>query len=293
MKIYFLILIIFCSINIKAQNDNGAINKIASDFYNQGVAAFENGQFKEADSLFTKSLFITYSNDAFFNRALTRLLLSDTCKACDDLKTAGEVFNDNEALKIYSSYCLRKCDTTYYDKQHKKLFSPIDYKYYEELKISRCDSNKYGTVHEKNHKSTIMYSIDNLQGEKNVDIIATYLLIDSVKYYDFIYSYSFYNKNKEIIESFKSNIKKYLNGIYNFDSIAHKDRYFNLNILVNNEGKVVKSIIEYNPFRKFDKTTRDNIESDIYYYALLMPILEPAKLFGKFVSKTYVITIGI
>jgi hypothetical protein len=293
MRKTILIILVFSSFILKGQNDNDVLNNIGSDFYNQGVDAFQNGKFREADSLYTKSIIYFYSNDAFFNRALTRLMLKDTCKACYDFKIAGEVFYDKEALNIYSNFCLLKSDTTYYNKKNQKLNNSIDYKYYEELKTSRCDSIIYGTVHEKNHNSTVMYSIYNLSNEKNVDIIATYLLIDSVKYYDFIYAYSFYDNNKVIIESFKSDFKKYLKAIYHFDSIANKDRYFNLNILVNNEGKVVKSIIEYNPFQQFDKTIRNKIKADIYYYALLMPKLKPAKLLGKYVSQTYVITIGL
>ncbi|MFA4852845.1 MAG: hypothetical protein WC868_10340 [Bacteroidales bacterium] len=292
MKYFTLnLLVVFYSISF-GQVTVSNLNKDSLGYYNLGVDAYNKNDIIKADSFFAKSLSCLLSKDALFNHALTRLILKDTCVACNNFKFVGEFYNDIEALNIYSEICLRHIDTIYYNKNYEKIENANGYKYYEEFRTPKCDSITSVFVHKKNHSSTKKIYIGNINIE-SVDIYATYKLIDSSKYYVFIYSSSFQTDNEDRIETFKNNLKKYLDAKYEFDKIPYGKRYFSVKILVNYEGKIVKSNIQSSPFEYFDKSTRNNIELDIYNSIEKMPQLKPGKYFGNPVNMSYEFIVGL
>ena len=268
-------------------------NQDAADYFNLGVKALNKNEIRKADSLFTKSLLIRPSKDALFNRALTRFILKDSCTACLDLSNASELYSDKEASELHTKYCMRKHDTLFFDKEHRKISNKVGYKYYEEIITPKFISGTYGIIHKKNHFSSTKINADLSKKFEQVDIYATYVIIDSIKYYDFIYSSTFEVDNNDNIEEFKERLTKYLDSKYSFDSIPHIRRYCSAIILINSEGLIVKSTLKSNPFNYFDKKTRTNIESDIDNSIQQMPQLKPVKLFGEFVNIRYNLIFGI
>ncbi|MFA4852451.1 MAG: hypothetical protein WC868_02665 [Bacteroidales bacterium] len=284
---YFILnfLVVFSSISF-GQITIPKFNKDSLGYYNLGVEAYNKNDIIKADSFFAKSLSCVVSRDALFNHAVTRLILKDTCVACKNFKIVGEYYNDIEAFKIYIEICLQHIDTIYYNKKYEKIENASGYKYYEELRTPKCDSITEVFIHKKNHSLTKKTTLGDCKTE-SVDIYAAYLLIDSSKNYYFIYSSSFQKDNKVLVETFKNNLKKYLNVKYNFDEIPITPRNFSVKILVNKEGEIVKSIIQSRQFEYLDKSKRNNIELDIYNSIEKMPQLKPGKYFGKPINMWY------
>jgi hypothetical protein len=267
--------------------------KEAVDYFKLGVAQFNKTNYKIADSLFTRSLSLQQSKDAYFNRAITRLILNDTCSACKDLLISSDAYFDKNAYKLYSKFCIQNVDTIYSDKNHKRIESKTEYKYYEETITTKCKSSSYGYIHKKNHYSSVVINADLSKSDRHVDIYAEYSIIDSIKYYSFIFNSTFTEDNQANIEAFKERLMQILSAKYKFDSIPYVRRYCSLDVLINSEGQVVKSEINSNPFKYFDKTTQENIINEIITSIKNMPQLKPEKLFGTPVSKMYYLIIGI
>lgn len=112
MKLFFLIttiLFVFCDL-IFAQKELF----IATRYYNEGVEMLENNKFSESDSLFTLSLELDRTVDAYYNRALVRKKLGDDEGFCNDMFMATAQ-GDWNARNIFLSYC-SVIDTIYPDK---------------------------------------------------------------------------------------------------------------------------------------------------------------------------------
>jgi hypothetical protein len=292
MRNCILILFVLCFLTSNGQNDTASLYDDAIDYFNQGIDAFKNNEIKSADSLFTRSLLIEFSKDALLNRALTRLLLNDTCSACRDLKIAGKYYNDTDALSIYSTYCLKQLDTIYFDSKYNRILTNYGFKYYEVLKKTICDTIMYGSIHKKNHFSTNEISFTSQCVDyKSVDVYASFLLKDSFRYYNYIYACT--DINKLSINTIEEQIRNLLVSKYNFDTIPHKNKYFSAYIYVNTEGKIVDTKMDFNPFEFFEIDLREAIEFDIFSTLKQVPPLAPVRLFGKRVNMQYYIIVGI
>lgn len=274
------------------QKSSKYTNKDALEYYNQGIIACNMNNIKLADSLFYKSLKLEATKDGLFNHAMTRLMLLDTCTACQDLKIAGNLFFDSESKEKYYKICLNKVDTIYFDKKFQKIYNPKEYKYFEEYIEPKFDSSIYIVTHKKNHYSTQALGADIFK-PKGVDIYALSIIIDSIWFYSFIFSSTFEENNKKRIDYFEEFLTRYLNNKYDFGNLSYRDRYFKVQLLVNSEGQIYNCYILDNPFDIMDGTLRDEIKSEIKYNILNMPKLTPDSFLGTQVNRLYEFTIGL
>ena len=91
------------------------------ELYEMGVNAFNNKDFKKADSLFILSSCMEPHKDTYFNLAMTKLKLNDMNGYSDNLKKASE-YGDKEAELLYKNKCVESVDTLeYYSKKNKFL----------------------------------------------------------------------------------------------------------------------------------------------------------------------------
>lgn len=104
--------LIFLGLIFSVNIGNGQ-NERSLELFNSGKDAFETNKFKSADSLFTLSISISQTADAYFNRALSRQKLKDTKGACMDLWNAYYL-GHNEA-KIYFNESCAVMDTLFKD----------------------------------------------------------------------------------------------------------------------------------------------------------------------------------
>lgn len=85
----------------------------AIDYYNNGVDFLTKGDNRSADSLFTLSIDLDYTVEAFYNRSLARKRLGDTEGYCKDIFMAT-ANGDPEAKALFLNSCTVN-DTTYLD----------------------------------------------------------------------------------------------------------------------------------------------------------------------------------
>jgi len=75
--------------------------------YKLGVKSFENGDFKMADSLYTRVIRINpQNNNAYYNRAVTRFSLGNEFGFCKDMYHASKL-EDKEAIAKYEEHCIK------------------------------------------------------------------------------------------------------------------------------------------------------------------------------------------
>ncbi len=107
MKIFFILIICQISLLCVAQTEQ------ATKTYNKGIKAFNKKDYKTADSLFTLSNKMKPHKDTYYNLAVTKLNLKDSCGYCSNLIEAGR-FGDNSAIKLYRAECMGSIDTVVY-----------------------------------------------------------------------------------------------------------------------------------------------------------------------------------
>ena len=129
-KLLFLILGL-TNVFAFAQKNNEAIK-----FYDMGVKAFNQQDYKTADSLFAKSAELEPHVDTYFNLASSKYKLGDYCGYCQYIDKVSK-YGDIEAMKLFNSKCCIY-DTTFYKNVNVDGIS----NYYSVVTSEKCSKNK-------------------------------------------------------------------------------------------------------------------------------------------------------
>ncbi len=290
--------VVCCLIILSAINVMGQFlldpqkSKEALRYYNEGVQAYYKNDIVAADSLFGKSLVYQITKDALYNYSQTRMYLKDTCAACNSLKIIYSKFKDKDATKQYFAACNIYSDTTYYDKSFKKTNTAVGYKYYEVIQNFRCDLYPRGEIHKKGHKGTLRSYMFDLKSD-DVDIVANYMVIDSIKYFDFVYYSEFEDVNKELMAEYSAYIKKYIRVKYDISKVDENSRFISVDVLIDKKGKIIKCELKSRYFEVLEQTIQDDIRKDVEKLFLRMPNLKPEKFLDQPVDKSYSISVTL
>jgi TonB family protein len=114
LKPYIVVLLVLISIFSFAQNKK----EKASEFYNKGVKMFKNKRYNEAESWFNKSIELFPHKDTYYNLAMTKLIMGDTCEYCKNLMS-GAHLNDTEAIDLFVKKCLADLRVDFDNHSHK------------------------------------------------------------------------------------------------------------------------------------------------------------------------------
>lgn len=141
-----------------------AQKKDSSNFYfKEGFNAFQFRKFKMADSLFSLSIKIRPSIDAYFNRAASRERLGSKKGFCEDISEAAKL-GDIEARGIFCQSCGKATDTSYFANDNTKS-DRYHYYYYKVKFISEYvpnfDLNIISSKIETKVNEDLAKSIDN------------------------------------------------------------------------------------------------------------------------------------
>lgn len=257
------------------------------DYYNRGSELIKLGDYTGADSLLTLALRSFKSENVYYNRAVSRLLQSDTLGYCQDMSIAANKYFDEQAKKLYNEHCCIKVDTIYYDK--KRILSDIsNYRYYEIISYPKYDSIINGSFHDRNVSENIgnvdfgytnnLISINT----STTDLIAGYIIEDSVKYYTQptqpvsihnIYAYEDLKRRAKIALSAKYPKLKAANSNENLKV------YFK--VYFDDTGEVIKVLyIGFFPEIAYDIDIKE-LEKDLLGIADSYPKVSPAKFFNE------------
>ncbi len=267
------------------------------DYFIKGSELLNLGDYEGADSLLSLALCSYKNENVYFNRALAKLLQSDTIGYCHDLSVAANKYFDKQADTLFNNLCCDMVDTIYYDKK-RVISDRSNYRYYEIIRKPKHDSLIYGSFHDIKAKELVMsndYGCDaNLLGLKasTSDMIAGYVIEDSVKYY---------YKSTKLISTF--NISAYKNMKIRA-SIALSSKYSKVKtdnekasllvyfkVYFDSEGEVVKVHLE-GIFPELNyEVDMIELEKDLLQIANNYPKIYPAKFFNEnvcFVTYDYV-----
>jgi len=107
-RIFIFVSVLLSSVSGFAQNEK------ADNLYDMGVKAYNNNDFKNADSLFTLSAELLPNKDIYYNLAIVKNKLGDQCNSCIYLYKAYE-YGDGNAYQMYRKYCVREDTIIYKD----------------------------------------------------------------------------------------------------------------------------------------------------------------------------------
>jgi tetratricopeptide (TPR) repeat protein len=289
MKLILKIVLLLIAIEVSSQSNTIDNNY---NYFKAGITAFDDGNYFAADTLFQKALEQNAESEVIYNLGVTKLMLEEYCEGCKFLRVGKIRYGDQHSTELYDKICIRKIDTSYYDRRYNQISDQKKYKYLIEEIYYECDSIVNGIIHKKNHRSTLILPGD-IFNSKTVDIFATYRLIDSIKYYEFINASLFDTENNMVIENFKSKIENYLSTKYNLENIPHNEAYCSIEIYIDKNGKVVDYYLQSFPHEVLDKETASMMEKDINNAVLNINGLEPDMYLGKPVSSIHTIMFGL
>lgn len=106
MKIIFVFLLVPLSLICNGQKSK------ADKLYEKGITAFNNKDYITADSLFKQSADLQPDGDVYFNLAVVKNKLGDTCSSCEYLKIAS-TYGDYKAYELFQKGCFRKDSIQY------------------------------------------------------------------------------------------------------------------------------------------------------------------------------------
>jgi len=148
-SIILLILVFISSIAFGQDNQ-----KKAKSLYDKGITKFEKGKYKEADSLFRLSVNLFSNADTYYNIAMTRKKMGDTCEYCKNLKKAANLF-DFEARDLFEKNCLMQLHADFNSKIHS------DSLFYGDFTICLCTKKITNVIYSiKNQKSGVVSSFN-------------------------------------------------------------------------------------------------------------------------------------
>jgi tetratricopeptide (TPR) repeat protein len=125
MRYLLIFSIVFFSVTVFAQNKKG------EKYFNKGVKAYKENDFKTAASMFEISLSFEKNKDIYNNLALTRYILGDSCGFCENIRKSVE-YGNAEGNKVYEAKCI-KYDTVFYENIKEK-----DITYYKVKQFEKC-----------------------------------------------------------------------------------------------------------------------------------------------------------
>ena len=166
MKKTFFLILLFVSITAFAQNQD------AIKYFNQGSNAYNQQEYKTADSLFTLSAKLQANKDIYLKLASAKKMLGDSCGFCENLKEAVQ-YGDLKTYKLYSKYCITIDTIKYLNVKEKNVF------YYCISSYESCSKNKTYNYYKKykNNDSVISFSIyqnDSIKYEENEFLLPSF-----------------------------------------------------------------------------------------------------------------------
>ncbi len=223
----FLGLIFFVTIG-KGQNQR------STEFFDLGKSAFNKNKFKSADSLFTLSLSISQTADAYFKRALSRQKLKDTKGACLDLWNAYYL-GHNEA-KIYFNETCAVMETLFKD-----------------ARLVKTDTNSF-VYKEITETCSIIKSFDYAKYNKKGELLLSYYGIDED---------TIYRPGSEItLATFSSGsieYKKYLSTNIVYPPLAKEKKLSGrvwVSFIVSKDGRIEKTML-FKPMKNCDACNQE------------------------------------
>ncbi len=235
MKKYLLLILLTGSINVYSQ-----------EYFIKGNNCLIDNQYRIADSLYSISISKFETRDAFYNRAVARFYLSDTCDACIDLERLSREYYDKESIILFNNYCCDKVDTLFYDKKY-NISDISNYKYYEITKQIKCGNKHVSTIHNRKlMNARVIWNKfhDAPIGlfEIRTDIIASYILNNGQKVFNYIYKNHPITSNEQELSELKKRTVILLENKYNL--LKEKNKIKEITVLVhfiiNEDGSIQK-----------------------------------------------------
>lgn len=233
------------------------------------------------------------SEDSQYKQGIHRLYRQDTSGFCALLNISVNKNLDNGAEKLFDTYCCKRIDTVYYDKNF-RLSNKNNYRYYDVIQELKYSKDIIGQTHDINDKNYCKSKdLENFKETIGIDmkasnVIALYYLKDSIKYYYFTKE-STDISNKDKLADFKVRMAQIFNLKYKKlktdNDLKEISIYFELLITKNGNISEIKYLYAYPDIQvgSLKQEIEEVIKSNIKYY----PNVTPAKFDGKRVNYIY------
>ncbi|HXU27306.1 MAG TPA: hypothetical protein VN698_08750, partial [Bacteroidia bacterium] len=132
--------------------------KLATQYFNEGLQYFNEGKLSKADSLFTLSLKYSPDMNTYFNKAVVQKKLDNFTGFCENLQKAA-VYGDKEMIETYNTNCFTS-DYFYVTKDYKKAYQS-DYHYKLVFKKSMVNGWQEISTYDTMKKLIECYQVEN------------------------------------------------------------------------------------------------------------------------------------
>ncbi|MDP1803190.1 MAG: energy transducer TonB [Bacteroidota bacterium] len=242
-----------------ATNSSAQAGK-ALELFNQGNKAHSKKKYRAADSLFTLSINLKATSQAYVNRAATRKKLNDNKGYCMDLWTATNMFN-KEATVLFSEDC-SKTDTLYKD-ANQKITDNSNYVFKEA--ISSCE---------------LIGSYDYIKYNTKNEIVLSYYKMGK----DTIYRQGSEMTMPEFPGGGFNAMRTFINGNMNYPTYARENGLSGkvwVSFMVSKTGKIENAVVAYG------MKDCDECNAEALRVVSLMPQWIPGKYKGKNVQSSF------
>lgn len=271
MRFSFTIFLCLVSLFSFAQVNSGV------QLYESGIHAFNQKEYKAADSLFTASLNIQPHAKTYYNLAVTKLQLNDSCGFCFNLRKASD-YKDMHAGRLYEAKCFNEPHTiVYLNEMDENVVC------HQIIRSDKCESNKLFDYFVKylDKDSTARFSIAEFDKVvlRSDTLFTPEYTIPNFNFDDLIYTTCeemphFPGGEQALFKFVQSNVK------YPHDALESgvQGRVY-VTFVVTNTGAIKDVCIL--------RSLSDSIDKEAVRVVNLMPRWSPAKQSGKPVSVQY------
>ena len=154
MKLNLAVCFLFIRLFVFSQKPE----KLATQYFDEGLRYFNNGKLSKADSLFALSLKYSPDMNTYFNKAVVQKKLNNFTGFCENLHMAA-IYGDKEMSETYQSNCFTS-DYFYVTKDYKKAYQS---NYFYKLVFKKSMFNEWQEIstYDTNKKLIECYSVQN------------------------------------------------------------------------------------------------------------------------------------
>jgi hypothetical protein len=236
--------------------------------YEKGILFLQNGDYVKADSMFTLAIEALPFDDAYFNRAITRLKMHDMKGFSLDIKKASS-YDDKEAEKLHKQYCIN-VDTIYYTEAFEKVKNKS---YYLEI----INQEKYYDF------------IEGFVYDKKENLIAKYKIQNNFKW--FVLSPNmpeFIGGEKKLLKFIKTHLVYPISEMDAYKKYAGTAVTVYVQFDISSKGKVENVQISDDKKEQTKKYISENFVNEAMRVVGLLPDFKPGTFMGKPIVVRYV-----
>lgn len=214
-------------------------------YFSIGTEYMHENQFEQAEPYFSTAIKNKETLQAYYNRAVCRIMLENWEGACEDLSVINEYYkSDEESTRLYNLYCCSNVDTVFLTKDF-GIAQSNKFKFYQITKIRSYENDTIGSIRRKRgtyDDNTL--AIDPFGAfiikYNNSNIFAEFYISNSTRIYTYIQDQRPMPLEETGLEIFEAQLNKIIMKYYPKHTLASGIEVIQFSIIISPSGEVFK-----------------------------------------------------